>query len=85
MNLRFFYIFRIIGALSLMSTLFIGVAIMAKIDSDKWQAGRYVIVLITLNYSNFEMQSFLEDQDATFSPHKGFDSIISTVICKFCS
>jgi hypothetical protein len=39
--------FRIIGALSLMSTLFIGVAIMAKIDSDKWQGGRYVIVIIT--------------------------------------
>jgi hypothetical protein len=68
-----------------MSTLFIGVAIMAKIDSDKWQGRGFLTVIITLNYLKFEMQIFLEVQDATFSPHEGFDSTISTVICKFCS
>ncbi len=60
-----FYIFRIIGALSLMSTLFIGVAIMAKIDSDKWQGGGFLITIITLKYSNFEIQSFRKDLYAT--------------------
>jgi hypothetical protein len=60
-----------------MSTLFIGVAIMAKIDSDKWQGRGFVIVaIITQNYYNFEMHIFLKKQSATFSPHKDFDSTI---------
>jgi hypothetical protein len=62
-----------------MSTLFIGVAIMAKIDSDKWQGRGFLTVIITLNYLKFEMQIFLEDQDATFSSRCDFDPTISTI------
>jgi hypothetical protein len=45
-----------------MSTLFIGVAIMAKIDSDKWQGGGFVIVVITLEYGiqNLRYRVFLK-------------------------
>lgn len=49
---RFKLNLRLIGALSLMATLFIGVLIMTRIDSDQWQQwflGSTLIIVVFLN------------------------------------
>ena len=69
---RFKLNLRLIGALSLMATLFVGVLIMTRIDSDQWQQwflGSTLIIVVFLNICTAIFQGGLIGVAGKFPPN----------------
>lgn len=69
---RFKLNLRLIGALSLMATLFIGVLIMTRIDSDQWQQwflGSTLVMVVFLNICTAIFQGGLIGVAGKFPPN----------------